>query len=210
MISCICGFKEVFLAVLGWCGRNDALLIAIVGFLSSVVIVKITSGLDTKKALFMRRLDAYEKAISHLSLKLNVYYNIQAAFESFKEPVLSVDLMKSKIVICLAVFQKLEEIEKDDSRVTSVALYTVFPSYDTGSIIKELAYFMSRLQYFSYCMNLPDVEDRIKQFELSFKSDVERIAPLIENETKYLDGIFMQLKNEIAKDKRIKKVLNKL
>ena len=126
MISCICGFKEVFLAVLGWCGRNDALLIAIVGFLSSVVIVKITSGLDTKKALFMRRLDAYEKAISHLSLKLNVYYNIQAAFESFKEPVLSVDLMKSKIVICLAVLI-LRKTEPNRERPFKVPLCPWFP-----------------------------------------------------------------------------------
>jgi hypothetical protein len=123
MISCICGFKEVLLAVLDWCGRYEALLIAIVGFLSSVVIVKITSGLDIKKALCMRRLDAYEKAISHLSLKLNVYYNIQAAFESFKEPALSVDLMKNKIAICLAVFQKLGEIEKKDDKVIVDSYY---------------------------------------------------------------------------------------
>lgn len=191
-------------------GRYEALLIAIVGFLSSVAIAKITSGLDIKKVLYMRRLDAYEKAISHLSLKLNIYYNIQAAFESLKEPVLSVELMKSKIAILLASFQKLGEIEKDDSRVTSVVLYTVFPSYDTGSIVKELANFISRLQDFSCLVNLPNAEERLKLFESSFVDDIKRIVPMLEKEINYLNAIFDQLKNEITKDKMIKKVLNKL
>jgi hypothetical protein len=174
-----------------------------------VAIAKITSGLDVKKAICMRRLDAYEKAVTHLSLKLNVYYNIQAAFESLKESVLEVDVMKGKVAILLATFQRLEEIEKEDSRVTGVALYTVFPSYDARPLVKELAYFISCLKDFSCWMDLPDAKNRLKQFEHSFKVDVNRITPLIDKETKYLDGIFTQLKNEIAEDKRIKKLLSK-
>ena len=209
MLSCISGFKEVVMAILDWCGEHEAVLIAIAGFLSSVAIAKITSGLDVKKAICMRRLDAYEKAIMHLSLKLNVYYNIQAAFESLKELVLEVDVMKSKVAILLATFRKLEEIEKEDSRVTGVALYTVFPSYDARPLVKELAYFISRLKDFLCWMDLPDAKNRLEQFEHSFKVDVNRITPLIDKETKYLDGIFTQLKNEIAKDKEIKKLLCK-
>ena len=209
MLSCICGFNEVVMAIFDWCGEHEAVLIAIAGFLSSVAIAKITSGLDVKKAICMRRLDAYEKAITHLSLKLNVYYNIQAAFESLKELVLEVDVMKSKVAILLATFRKLEEIEKEDSRVTGVALYTVFPSYDARPLVKELAYFFSRLQDFSCWMNLSDAEKRLKRFEQGFKDDVKRIAPMVEKETKHLDGIFTQLKNEIAKDKEIKKLLCK-
>lgn len=209
MLSCISGFKEVVMAIFDWCGEHEAVLIAIAGFLSSVAIAKITSGLDVKKAICMRRLDAYEKAVTHLSLKLNVYYNIQAAFESLKESVLEVDVMKGKVAILLATFQRLEEIEKEDSRVTGVALYTVFSSYDARPLVKELAYFISCLKDFSYWMDLPDAKNRLKQFEHGFRGDVNRITPLIDKETKYLDGIFTQLKNEIAEDKRIKKLLSK-
>ncbi len=154
-------------------------------------------------------LGCLRKAVTHLSLKLNVYYNIQAAFESLKESVLEVDIMKGKVAILLATFQKLGEIEKEDSRVTGVALYTVFPSYDSGPLVKELAYFISRLQDFSCWMNLPDVENRLKQFEIGFKDDVKRIAPMVEKETNYLNAICDQLKNEIAKDKVMKELFRK-
>ena len=93
-------------------------------------------------------LGCLRKAVTHLSLKLNVYYNIQAAFESLKESVLEVDIMKGKVAILLATFQKLEEIEKEDSNITGVTLYTVLPPYDVKPLVKELAYFCSRLQYF--------------------------------------------------------------
>jgi hypothetical protein len=63
MLSCIGGFKEVVMAILDWCGEHESVVIAIAGFLSSVAIAKITSGLDIKKAICMRRFEAYEKAI---------------------------------------------------------------------------------------------------------------------------------------------------
>ena len=209
MLSCIGGFKEVVMAILDWCGEHESVVIAIAGFLSSVAIAKITSGLDVKKAICLRRFESYEKAITHLSLKLNVYYNIQAAFESLKESVLEVDVMKGKVVILLATFQRLEEIEKEDSRVTGVALYTVFPSYDAGPLVKELAYFISRLKEFSCLVNLPDAEARLKQFESGFMENINRIAPMVVKEINHLNSIYDQLKNEIKKDKMAKKLFCK-
>ena len=209
MLSCIGGFKEVVMAILDWCGEHESVVIAIAGFLSSVAIAKITSGLDIKKAICMRRFEAYEKAIKQLSLKLNVYYNIQAAFESLKEPVLAVDVMKSKIAVLLATFQKLGEIEKEDSNITGVTLYTVLPPYDVKPLVKELAYFGSRLQYFSCLVNLSCSEDQWKQFESEFREDVKRIAPMVEKETNYLNALCEQLKDEISKDKMAKKLLRK-
>ena len=209
MLSCIGGFKEVVMAILDWCGEHESVVIAIAGFLSSVAIAKITSGLDIKKAICMRRFEAYVKAIKQLSLKLNVYYNIQAAFESLKEPVLAVDVMKSKIAVLLATFQKLGEIEKEDSNITGVTLYTVLPPYDVKPLVKELAYFSSRLQYFSCLVNLSCSEDQWKQFESEFREDVKRIAPMVEKETNYLNALCEQLKDEISKDKMAKKLLRK-
>lgn len=209
MLSCICGFKEVVMAIFDWCGEHEAVLIAIAGFLSSVAIAKITSGLDVKKAICMRRFEAYEKAIKQLSLKLNVYYNIQAAFESLKEPVLAVDVMRSKIAVLLATFQKLGEIEKEDSNITGVTLYTVLPPYDVKPLVKELAYFCSRLQYFSCLVNLSCSEDQWKQFESEFREDVKRIAPMVEKETNHLNALCEQLKDEISNDKMAKKLLRK-
>jgi hypothetical protein len=63
MLSCVCGFKEVVVAILDWCGEHEAVLIAIAGFLSSVAIAKMASGLDIKKTLCIRRFEAYEKRL---------------------------------------------------------------------------------------------------------------------------------------------------
>ena len=209
MISCCCDFKEVLFAVLDWCGEHDALLAAVAGFITSIVIVKITSGMDLRRTLCVRRFEAYEKAITYLSLKLNVYNNILAAFESLKDAAVPIEIVKSKVVLLLASFQKLGEVEKEDSNVTGVALYTVFPPYDARPLVKELANFWSRLQDFSYLANLPDSQEQLRQSANGLRGDVERILPMIENETNHLQTIYAQLKDEIAKDKIVKKLFRK-
>ena len=209
MLSCICGFKELLLAVLVWCGDHEAAIIAVAGFLSSVAIAKITSGLEIKRAICLRRFESYEKAITHLSLKLNVYYNIQATFESLKDAEAPIEVVKSKVVLLVAFFQKLGEVEKEDSNVTGVALYTVFPPYDARPLVKELAYFCSRLQDFSCLANLPDSQELLMQSANGLRGDVERILPMIENETNHLQAIYAQLKDEITKDKIAKKFFRK-
>ena len=209
MMCCCCDFKEVLFAVLDWCGEHDALLAAVAGFITSIVIVKITSGMDLRRTLCVRRFEAYEKAITYLSLKLNVYNNILAAFESLKDAAVPIEIVKSKVVLLLASFQKLGEVEKEDSNVTGVALYTVFPPYDARPLVKELANFWSRLQDFSYLANLPDSQEQLRQSANGLRGDVERILPMIENETNHLQTIYAQLKDEIAKDKIVKKLFRK-
>ena len=209
MISCMIDTKEVVVTILDWCGEHEAVLIAIAGFLSSVAIAKMASGLDIKKTLCIRRFEAYEKAITYLSLKLNVYNNILAAFESLKDAEVPIEVVKSKVVLLVATFQKLGEVEKEDSNVTGVTLYTVFPPYDARPLVKELACFLSRLQDFSCLANLPDSQELLRQSANGLRGDVERILPMIENETNYLQTIYAQLKDEISKDKIAKKFFRK-
>ena len=201
--------KDFVFVLLDWCGEHEALLTAVAGFISSVVIVKITSGLDLRKSLCVRRFETYEKAIAHLSHKLSVYYRIQAIFESLKEPVLTIEIMKSRVAILVSLFVKLGDIEKEDSNITGVTLYTVFPVYDMKPLAKELTYFCSRLDEFSCWVNLPGAQERLKQFAPVFIEDVERIIPMVEKETDHLNTIYAQLKNEIAKDKMMKKLFRK-
>ena len=201
--------KDFVFVLLDWCGEHDALLAAVAGFISSAVIAKITSGMDFRRTLCVRRFEAYEKAITYLSLKLNVYNNILAAFESLKDAAVPIEIVKSKVVLLLASFQKLGEVEKEDSNVTGVALYTVFPPYDARPLVKELAYFWSRLQDFSCLANLSDSQEQLRQSANGLRGDVERILPMIENETNHLQTIYAQLKDEIVKDKIAKKFFRK-
>ena len=201
--------KDFLFELLDWCGEHDALVAAVAGFISSAVIARITSGMDLRRTLCVRRFEAYEKAITFLSLKLNVYYTILAAFESLKDAEAPIEVVKSKVVLLVASFQKLGEVEKEDSNVTGVALYTVFPYYDARPIVKELACFLSRLQDFSCLANLPDSQELLRQSANGLRGDVERILPMIENETNYLQTIYTQLKDEISKDKMAKKLFRR-
>lgn len=201
--------KDFAFELLDWCGEHEALLIAVAGFISSVAIAKITGGLELRRALCVRRFEVYEQAIGQLSLKLNVYYNIQAALESLKDKDSTFVVLKSKIAILLSSLQKLGEVEKEDFKVTVVALYTVLPNCDTKPLVKELAYLLSRIQEFSCLVNMPSSQAQINQFVTKIQEDVERIAPMVEKETNHLNAIYAQLKDEISKDKMVKKFFRK-
>ena len=194
-------------AILDWCGQHSALLVAIAGFASSVAIAKITSGLDFRKTLCLRRFDAYENAIAHLSLKLNVYYNILAAFHSLNEPIVELNVIKSKVAVLLALFIRLGEVEKNDRDSIGIALYSRLPSHDVRPLTREVANFIALLQDLSYLSSLPNPEGQLKRCQSNFVSGVKRLEPLVEAEVNYLNAMYDQLSDEIRKDKTIKKLL---
>lgn len=109
MITCCSECKAFLREGLNWCGQNSALIIAVAGFVTSIVIAKITSGLDLQKMLCVRRFEAYEKAMRQLSLKLNIYANILASLPQLKETIGDAVLLKARIVMVLAWFVKLGE-----------------------------------------------------------------------------------------------------
>lgn len=204
MIGC-CNIDALF-AILDWCGQHSALLVAIAGFISSVAIAKITSGLELKKTLCLRCFDAYEKAISHLSSKLNIYQNILAAFETLDEPNMATEVMKSKVALLLMLFARLGEIEKEDRDLVGIVFYSKLPTHDVRPLTRETAHFLALLQDFSSRANLFNSEEQLKQFAPVFISGVKRLEPLVVDEANHLNAIYDQLSNEIRSDKTIKKL----
>ena len=158
----------------------------------------------------MRRFDAYEKAVGHLSHKLNVYYNILAAFETLNETDMAVDVMKSKVALLLMLFVRLGEIDKEDRDLLGVVLYSKLPSHDVRPLTRETAHFFTLLQDFSCRANLPNADEHLKQFAPSFISGVKKLEPMVVDETKHLSAIYDQLSNEIKSDKTIKKLCRKV
>lgn len=142
-----------------------------------------------------------------MSLKLTVYYNILAAFQAINEPVFAMDVMKCKVTVLLPLFVRLNEIENEDHDSAGIVLYSKLPSHDVRPLMREIAYFFALLQAFSNFANLPDSEEQLKHFMPNFISSVNRLAPLVEQEANYLNAIYVQLDDEIRKDKAIKKIL---
>ena len=207
-MMCCCDIDVLF-ASFEWCGQHSALLVAIAGFATSVMIAKITSGLDLRRTLCVRRFEAYEKAISHLSQKLNVYYNILAAFETLNEPDKTIEVMKSKVALLLMLFVRLGEIEKEDRDLVGIVLYSKLPAHDVRPLTRETAHFMALLQDFSCRANLPNADEQLKQLAPDLISGVKRFGPLVADETNHLNAIYDQLCNDIKNDKAIKKLLQK-
>ena len=207
MLNCVDVSKEFILAALDWCGQHSALLVAIAGFASSVAIAKITSGLDFRKTLCLRRFDAYENAIGHLALKLNVYYNILAAFHSLNEPFVELNVIKSKVAVLLALFVRFGEVEKEDRNSIGIVLYSKLPAHDVRPLTREVANFIALLQDLSCLSSLPNPGDQLKQSLSNFVSGVKRLEPLVEAEVSYLNAMYDQLSDDIRKNKTVKKLL---
>lgn len=198
---------KAFFGFLDWCGRHSALLVAIAGFASSAAIAKISSGLDIKRTLCLRRFEAYEKATRQLMLKLNVYANILAAFQLFRETVPDIGVIKGRAALLLSSFAQLGTIEQQDPNIVGVFMYSKIPSYDIRPLLEEMALFIVVLNDFSSQLNLPISEDILKQSTQRFIESVNRLEPLVAKEFNHLNALYVKLNDEVHKDRMFKKLL---
>ena len=58
-----------------WLGLASTVVVALVGLCSGVIIAKLSSHLELKKMLCLRKVEVYEAAMRQLVLKINVYAN---------------------------------------------------------------------------------------------------------------------------------------
>lgn len=200
--------SKVFFHFLYWCGQHSALLVAIMGFASSVAIAKISSGLDLRRTLYLRRFEAYEKAIGHLSRKMNVYENIMAAFYTLKDPNFDFESLRVKVVVLLSYFDQLGKIEMEDRELSGIVLYSKLPRHDVKPVMREIAQFYTLLQDYSNLINHPTSRERLEQFVPNFINGVSRLEPLITKEIAHLNAMYEQLYDDICKDKTVKKMLH--
>ena len=61
--------------VLDSVGQLSTLIVAIVGFITAMIVAKVTSGLELKRALCLKRVEAYELATRQLWQLITVYEN---------------------------------------------------------------------------------------------------------------------------------------
>ena len=98
---------EALKTILDWLGQQSAVIVALVGFVTAIIVAKITSGLELKKMLCLKRVDAYEVARCQLMRMTNTYENILACMAAIAQDKDSATIVE-KIAVLLAFFIQLE------------------------------------------------------------------------------------------------------
>lgn len=198
---------EALKTILDWLGQQSAVIVALVGFLTAIVVAKITSGLELKKMLCLKRVDAYEAGRSQLMRMTNTYEVILACMAAINQDKDNTTLGE-KIFLLLTWFVQLERVLQQDGDLARIALYaTELPRQDARELIGEEPRFVKVVRNIAEKLQrTSSIEDR-DVLENDLKHEINRIAPLIQRELQHLYNMDDKLKKDIQKDKRLKILL---
>ena len=198
---------EALKTILDWLGQQSAVIVALVGFLTAIVVAKITSGLELKKMLCLKRVDSYEAGRSQLMRMTNTYEVILACMAAINQDKDHTTLGE-KIFLLLTWFVQLESVLQQDGDLARIAFYaTELPRQDARELIGEESRFVKVVRNIAEKLQrTSSIEDR-DVLENDLKHEINRIAPLIQRELQHLYNMDDKLKKDIQKDKRLKILL---
>lgn len=198
---------EALKMILDWLGQQSAVLVALIGFVTAILVAKITSGSELKKMLCLKRVDAYEAARSQLMRMTNTYEVILACMAAINQDKDNATLGE-KIFLLLTWFVQLERVLQQDGDLARIALYaTELPRQDARELMGEEPRFIKVIRdIVEKIQRTSSIEER-EVLEKDLKHEINRIAPLIQRELKHLYNMDDKLKKDIQKDKRLKILL---
>ena len=97
--------------ILDWLGRHEAMVVALGSFVTAIVIAKITTNLELRKVLSIKRIEAYESSKSYLTSMLNVYENLLLYMEEVNRDKDS-STIETKINLLIELLSRLHDISK--------------------------------------------------------------------------------------------------
>ena len=204
--------------ILDWMGQHSTLIVAVAsiiasiivavaGLITSVIVAKITGGIELKKALCLKRVDAYEAARCQLIRMTNTYENILRSMAAIVQDTDSSTIV-DKTVLLLSSFMELDKVLRQDENLARIALYvTELPRSDIRQSQSEAPRFISVMRTISEKLPCASSNDERDALEVQVKQAINRFAPLLEDELHHLYNLDDKLKSDIQKDKRLKSLL---
>lgn len=193
--------------ILDWIGQQSTLIVAVFGFVTAIIVAKITGGIELKKALCLKRVDAYEAARCHLMRMTTIYEIILGQMAAINQDTDSKTLV-DKIVLLLSQFVELGKVREQDENFARIALYsTELPRQDPRQLQREEPRFINATRTISEKLPCASSKDERDALEVQLKQAINRFAPLMENELHHLYNLDDKLKSDIQKDKRLKCLL---
>ena len=186
-----------------WLGPASAVIVALVGLSSGVIIAKLSSHLELGKTLYLRKVEVYEAAVRQLVLKINVYAN----FLNTLRGAANGSTLKMRLGLMVEALAKLRQVEQNDADVAKLLFYMDLPSYDNLALILELQRFMETVNKIAENIQKQLSPDEQTTLAKEFNEASSKLGPLAETEYNQQQAIFAKLKNDIASDKQLRKLL---
>ena len=197
---------ETVKMILDWLAQQSTVIVAVVGFMTAIIVAKISSGLELNKALYLNRVEAYEAARCQLVRMINIYEIILGQMAAISQDIDSKSIA-AKIVLLLTQFKKLGEVLEQDEKLARIALYsTELPRHDERQLLGEEPRFVNVVTDILAKLQSDSSKEEGEALEGKLKQAINRFAPLIQNELQHLYRIDDKLKNDIQKDKRLRKL----
>ena len=190
--------------ILEWLGQQSTLIVAVLGFVTAIIVAKITGGIELKKALCLKRVDAYEAARCQLMRMTNTYENILRSMAAIVQDTDSSTII-DKVVLLRSSFMELDKVLHQDENLARIAFYvTELPRSDIHQSQSEAPRFINVIRTISEKLPCASSKDERDALEVQLKQAINRFAPLMEDELHHLYNLDDKLKSDIQKDKRLK------
>ncbi len=193
--------------ILDWLGQQSTLIVAVFGFVTAIIVAKITGGIELKKALCLKRVDAYEAAKCQLMRMTNIYEIILGQMATVSQSTDSKTIVE-KIALLELQFLALGKVMEQDDSFARIALYsTELPRQDPRQLQSEEPRFLNAIRDILEKLQSGSSEEEKEALEGKLKEAINRFAPLVQNELQHLYNLDDKLKSDIQKDKRLKSLL---
>ena len=176
------------------------------GFITAIVVAKVTSGQELKRALCIKRVEIYAAATRQLRQLITVYENILGTMAATNIDDDS-STIREKIESMLLYFLQLGETLKTNGDLAQIAFYSNLPTHDMIQVSKEAPRFMKMLKEVSVQLSDQNAAVNLEQIEVKVKDSINRFAPLIQEELNHFYNLDAKLKRDIRQDKRLKSLL---
>lgn len=191
--------------ILEWIGKHEAMVVALGSFVTAIVIAKITTSLELRKVLSIKRIEAYESAKSYLTRMLNVYENLLLYMEKGHRDRDS-STIETKISLLIELFSRLHDISKKEVDLARMAFYSskLCRQREAAVVLRELPAFLQRFSDILIRSRTITTEKEKENLGKDFGIAVAQMIPMIKSEAEHLCEMDNALTEELRNDKRFK------
>ena len=210
MFGC-CGNAGVSKEALAWVAQVSTLIVAVVGFITAVIIAKFNHGLEIEKAICLKKIEAYENALRQLRTMITIIENIRVALAAICKDTDNA-CIRGEVAQILAMMQQYSEAQKRNDDIANVELYVNLPSIAFAEVkasAQEVPRFILVLEKLATMWQTSASEDVVISVIHELKEGSDHMIVLFGNESTHFNRLYDTLIADLQRDKRIKKLLKR-
>ena len=193
-------WKEFTLQILSWCGQQSTLIVAIIGFVTSILIARLNRNLALEQEILRRWLDAHEKAIRQLWRTIETY---DASVKALKL-VANGQAMEVQLSFLVACLQQLIGLEKGDDDLFGAILFSKNGlTYDNQEVLSKMTILLAKINDSATHINEEG------HCILDFTDELQQLATTMEKRQNFLIRVYDLWMQRFRQHPRVKKWIDK-